>query len=387
MLIHHCILGLTVEITGPFSNCLLSLCCSRFYCLTCVPTGVIGNAAVLWRQELCCLVLWSQGIDFFIVAKWFIKVHLALFVGLTLVSRYAHQRDLTLKKIMEQVWESPQKDKKSIWFNSMNLLDIQRPENCKKIGPKGSQRPVDCPSQRSFIKRMGGDGLLMTLSWKVLGFRFFLFAFLRHLPSPAGSLESGWDSDKCSYVSCVSISLFLSSQDIALHWWNQAERFMSLSTSKCQLIQERHKGFLLHLLPLSTWSMTSASPNVTQEAPDRSLKHAHESQMYTGDLCLVPFLSPSLFSIFSVFWLVSPICPWTVDLTSPLIQFLACVSSNNTQRLTGTSETAPPLALPRQDLTLIAGFPAEEPPVSSFSLIYSACDGCVCHNASVSCLF
>lgn len=76
---------------------------------------------------------------------------------------------------------------------------------------------------------------------------------------------------------------------------------MSLSSSKCQLIQERHKGFLLHLLPLSTWSTTSASPNVTQEAPDRPLKHAHESQMYTGDLCLVPFLSPSLFSIFSVF--------------------------------------------------------------------------------------
>lgn len=220
-----------------------------------------------------------------------------MFIGLTLVSRYAHQRDLTLHKIMEHVWESPQKDKKNIWFNSMNLFDMQRPENCKKIGPKGSQRPVVWSSQRSFIKRMGGDGLLMTWSWKVLGFRFFLFAFLRHLPSPAGSSESGWDSDKCSYVSCVSISLFLSSQDIALHWWNQAERFMSLSSSKCQLIQGRHRGFLLHLLPLSTWSTMSASPSVTQEAPDRPLKHAHESQMSTGDFCLLPFLSP--FSLFS----------------------------------------------------------------------------------------
>lgn len=185
---------------------------------------------------------------------------------------------------------------------------------------------------------------LMTLSWKVLGFRFFLFVFLRHLPSPAGSSESGWDLDKSSYVSCVSISFLLSSQDIALHWWNQAERFMSLSSSTCQLIQGRDKDFLLHLLPpLSTWSTVSVSPSVMQEAPHRPLKHAHESQMYIWDLCLLPFLSPSFFSIFSVFWLVSPICPWTVDLTSPLIHFLACVSSN-TQRLAGTSETAPPLA-------------------------------------------
>lgn len=57
---------------------------------------------------------------------------------------------------------------------------------------------------------------------------------------------------------------------------------MSLSSSKCQLIQGRHKGFLLHLLPpLSTWSTMSAFPSVTQEAPHRPLKHAHESQMYT----------------------------------------------------------------------------------------------------------
>lgn len=38
-------------------------------CLTCVPTGVTHNASVLWRQGLCCLVLCSQRIDIFIVAK------------------------------------------------------------------------------------------------------------------------------------------------------------------------------------------------------------------------------------------------------------------------------------------------------------------------------
>lgn len=62
----------------------------------------------------------------------------------------------------------------------MNLPDIQRPENYKKIGPKGSQRPVDWSSQRSFIKRMGGDGRhtgINDFKLKSFGVSIFPFCF------------------------------------------------------------------------------------------------------------------------------------------------------------------------------------------------------------------
>lgn len=116
----------------------------------------------------------------------------------------------------------------------MNLPDIQSPDNCKEIDPKHIQSPVDWSSQRSLIKRKGGEGLntgINDFKFKSLGVWSFspLISLNTFFPQQAHLKAGGISTNPVvfhgfQYLSFFPPKTYLHTDEI------RQKRFMSLGS-------------------------------------------------------------------------------------------------------------------------------------------------------------